>query len=247
MRQETSKLTTFVVSASADVTLFVATIVCAVLALLTGWLPPRGNWTYRFARLWSRWMMLGAWSKVGSEFEEPLDPQQGYVFLANHQSLYDIPALIRGIPGQARFLAKKSLFRIPIFGWALAMGGFVPVDRSDRKASQETFRIAVERLQAGNSLVIFPEETRSRDGELLPFKRGGVLLALKTGYPIVPVGIDGTLEMRHRDSMLAVRPGRVRVRYGKPIDVSGWEVSRSQDLQERVRAEIERLKSSLDS
>lgn len=243
MPRRPSWLLTFLVSLSANLTLIVATVVCGGIAMVLGWLPPRGNWTYRLARIWSRWMMLGAWSKVTSEFEQPLDPQQGYVFLANHQSLYDIPAVVSGIPGQARFLAKKSLFRVPFFGWALAAGGFVPVDRNDRKASQETFRVAVDRLEAGHSIILFPEETRSRDGELLPLKRGGVLMALKTGFPIVPVGIDGTLNIRHRDSLLVVRPGRVRVRYGKPIDVSGLEVRQSRDLQETVRAEIERLKS----
>lgn len=241
-RRPSQLLTTVLVSLSANLTLLVATIVCGGCAMFLGWLPPRGNWTYRFARLWSRWMMLGAWSKVTSEFEQPLDPRQGYVFLANHQSLYDIPAVIMGIPGQARFLAKKSLFRIPFFGWALAVGGFVPVDRSDRKASQETFRVAVDRLEAGHSIILFPEETRSRDGELLPLKRGGVLMALKTGFPIVPVGIDGTRDIRHRDSLLVVRPGRVRVRYGRPINVSEMDVGQSRELQERVRSEIERLK-----
>ena len=243
MPRSPSKLSTLLVSITANVTLVVATVVCGSLAILMGWLPPRGNWTYRFARIWSRWMMLGAWSTVKTEFEEPLDPGKGYVFLANHQSLYDIPALIYGIPGQARFLAKKSLFRVPFFGWALATGGFVPVDRSDRKASQETFRIAIDRLQAGSSIVLFPEETRSRDGNLLPLKRGGVLMALKTGFPIVPVGIDGTLDIRHRDSWLRVTPGDIKVRYGKPIDVSSLEVSQSRELQEQVRAEIERLKT----
>lgn len=243
MPRSPSKLSTVLVSITANVTLIVASVICGSLAIVTGWLPPRGNWTFRFARLWSRWMMLAAWSKVESEFEQPLDPAKGYVFLANHQSLYDIPALIHGIPGQARFLAKKSLFRIPFFGWALATGGFVPVDRADRKASQETFRIAIDRLQAGNSIVVFPEETRSRDGNLLPLKRGGVLMALKTGFPIVPVGIGGTLNIRHRDSLLRVTPGHVKVCYGRPIDVSSLEVSQSRELQERVRAEIERLKS----
>jgi len=156
--------------------------------------------------------------------------------------LYDIPALLVGVPGQARFLAKAGLFRVPIFGWALAMGGFVPVDRKDRNASRDTFRIAIERLQAGNTPLLFPEETRSSDGELLPFKRGGVLMAIKTGFPIVPVGIDGSMKIRHRDSLL-VRPGTIRVRYGAPIEVKDIEVSASRELQDRVRGEIERLRA----
>lgn len=234
-------LATVVATFTGTFAVIVGTITCAVFAMATSWLPRGGDWTFRAARLWSRWLLSWSWAGVESGFEERLDPKQGYVFLANHQSMYDVPALIVGVPGQARFLAKRSLFRIPIFGWALAMGGFVPVDRADRAASRETFRIAIERLQAGKSLILFPEETRSRDGELLPFKRGGVLMALKTGFPIVPVGIHGTMNVRHRDSW-TIRPGKIRVRYGQPISVEGLEVSDSRQLQEQVRAEIERLK-----
>lgn len=232
-----------VATITGNIAVVFGTIACAILAMGTSWLPAGGDWTFRSARIWSRWLLAWSGAKVESEFEAALDPRQGYVFLANHQSMYDVPTLILGVPGQGRFLAKRSLFRIPIFGWALAMGGFVPVDRADRAASRETFRIAVKRLQAGKSLILFPEETRSRDGELLPFKRGGVLMALKTGFPIVPVGIDGSMQVRHRDGW-AIRPGTIRAHYGRPIDVSSLEVSQSRELQERVRTEIERLKSA---
>ena len=241
-RRTSHPLATIFATITGNFALIFGTVFCAVLAMATTWLPRGGDWTFRSARLWSRWLLSWSGARVESEFEESLEPTKGYVFLANHQSMYDVPTLILGVPGQARFLAKRSLFRIPIFGWALAMGGFVPVDRADRASSRETFRIAVERLQAGKSLILFPEETRSRDGELLPFKRGGVLMALKTGFPIVPVGIDGSMRVRHRDGWI-IRPGTIRARYGKPIDVQDIELSGSRELQERVRAEIERLRS----
>lgn len=233
-------LLTAVATVTGNVGLILATVVCGTLGTITGFLPPRGDWTWHCARLWSVLLCASSGVWVKSLFEKELDPQAGYVFLANHQSLYDVPALILGIPGQARFLAKRSLFKIPVFGWGLAAGGFVPVDRADRHAARETFRVAIERLEAGKSIVIFPEETRSPDGELLPFKRGGVLLALRTGYPIVPVGIQGSLGVRQRDSF-KVSPGRICVRYGRPIEVEEGGVDGIREMQETVRSEIERL------
>lgn len=235
-------LLTAVATVTGNLGLILATLVCGVFGTITGFLPPRGDWTWRFARVWSVLLCASSGVWVKSFFEQDLEPETGYVFLANHQGLYDVPALILGIPGQARFLAKKSLFRIPVFGWGLAAGGFVPVDRADRHAARETFRVAVERLEAGKSIVIFPEETRSPDGELLPFKRGGVLLALRTGFPIVPVGIQGSLRVRQRDSF-AISPGRICVRYGRPIEVEEGGVDGVRELQETVRGEIERLAS----
>ena len=127
--------------------------------------------------------------------------------MANHQSLFDIPALLASLPGETKFLAKSSLFRIPIFGWALSAGGFVPIDRSDRSTARESFAAAIAALARGVSVLIFPEEARSLDGRVLPFQRGGFLLALKSGLPIVPVGIEGAFEVQPRRSFL-IRPGR---------------------------------------
>lgn len=196
--------------------LVLATLVLGSLATVVGFLPPRGDWMFRVARVWSRGLLWSSGVRMQVSYEVDLDPRAGYVFLANHQSIFDIPVLILGVPGQARFLAKRSLFRIPVFGWSLHAGGFVPVDRADRAASRRTFTAASRRLAAGRSLVVFPEETRSTDGVLGSFKRGGPLLAMKTGFPIVPVGIEGTLEARPKGSLLN-RPRTVRVRFGRPI------------------------------
>jgi 1-acyl-sn-glycerol-3-phosphate acyltransferase len=167
-----------------------------------------------------------------------LDPRQGYVFMANHQSLFDIPVLIQTLPGQTRFLAKKSLFRIPIFGWAIAAGDFVPVDRKNRASARQTFDAAIDRLEKGNSILLFPEETRSLGGELLPFKRGGFLMALKSGFPIVPVTIRGTLAVRSRKTFL-IRPGQVEVIYGVPIEASAFGIRGREELSAEVRSRIE--------
>jgi 1-acyl-sn-glycerol-3-phosphate acyltransferase len=154
--------------------------------------------------------------------------------------MYDIPALLASLPQRTQFLAKKSLFRIPFFGWGLRLGAFVPVDREDRRRARESFTAAADRLAAGDSVLVFPEETRSPDGALLPFKKGGFLLALKSGLPIVPVGIRGTFAVRRRGS-LKISPSRIEVRYGGPIEVASYGVKQREDLMAEVRRRIAEL------
>ena len=160
--------------------------------------------------------------------------------MANHQSLFDIPALIVTLPGQTRFLAKRSLFQIPLFGWAIKLGGFVTIDREDGRRAQGAFAVAAKRLAAGKSILVFPEATRSEDGRLLPFKRGGLLLAIKSGLPIVPVGIQGSLQVQPK-SRFSIRPMPIRVQYGSPIDVAEYGVRQRKELESEVRQRIAKL------
>lgn len=220
--------------------LLVGTVVLGTVSCLLGWIPPRGPLVYRIARLWSRGVLLCSGARLATEFAEPLDLRRPYIFMSNHQSLLDIPALLWTLPGQTRFLAKHSLFRIPIFGWALKLGGFISIDREDRSRARDSFVAAVERLKSGASTLVFPEGTRSQDGRLLPFQRGGFLLALKSGLPIVPVGIRGSFEMRPR-AAFASRPGCIVVRYGRPVDVAGYGIRDRARLEGEVRRMIAEL------
>jgi 1-acyl-sn-glycerol-3-phosphate acyltransferase len=216
---KTGGVASLVATVVGNVYLVVGTLVLTLATLLTGWIPlPGGSRLFYFwARLWSRLLLLTSGVRVTAEHLAALDPRRAYVFLSNHQSLYDIPVLLATLPLPARFMAKRELFRIPLFGWALHYGGFIPVDRGAGRSARESFRAATARLAQGRSVLLFPEETRSRDGRLLPFKRGGFLLAHKAGLPVVPVGVRGTLGVRRRDSY-RIRPGRVLVRYGEPIE-----------------------------
>ncbi|MFQ5350760.1 MAG: lysophospholipid acyltransferase family protein, partial [Thermoanaerobaculia bacterium] len=189
------RLAALVTTLTGNLYLIVGTLFFAALAVLFGWLPPRGRWVYLMARGWSRGLLWAGGVRLETRFAAPLPTDRTYVFMANHQSLYDIPALIAGLPGQTRFLAKRGLFQIPFFGWAIKMGGFISIDRGDRSRAGEAFADATRELQAGSSAMVFPEGTRSSDGKLLPFLRGGFLLALKSGLPIVPVGIHGSREV----------------------------------------------------
>ncbi|MEE8138473.1 MAG: lysophospholipid acyltransferase family protein, partial [Thermoanaerobaculia bacterium] len=170
-------ISTALATVFGDLFLVFGTLFCASLAVAVGWIPPRGNLIYRVARLWSRGLLRFSGVTLEVHREVELDPLTPYVFMSNHQSLYDIPALIASLPGQTRFLAKRSLFRIPVFGWAIHMGGFISIDREDRSRAHQSFSSAVARLRSGVSALVFPEGTRSLDGRLLPFQRGGFLLA----------------------------------------------------------------------
>jgi 1-acyl-sn-glycerol-3-phosphate acyltransferase len=209
-------------------------------ATLLGWIPPRGNLMFFSARNWGRGLLWASGVRVERSFAAPLDPLGRYIFMANHQSMFDIPLLLATLPGQTRFLAKRSLFKIPVFGWGLAAGGFIPVDRQDRSRARDTFAVAIERIEAGNSILLFPEETRSADGALLPFQRGGFLLAMRSGLPIVPVGISGTRQVQPKGNW-AIRPGRVRVRYGRPIATADLELRRKRELVTQVRDAVAEL------
>lgn len=224
-----------------NMVLTVSTLALGLVATVVGWLPPRGRWMYLCARIWSPLVTRSAGMRIHLHFAQPLSPKAGYVFMANHQSMMDIPVLIETLPGETRMLAKRGLFQLPIFGWSLKSGGFIPVDRKDRASARETFAAAVRCLEHGHSILLFPEETRSKDGELLPFKSGGFLMALKTGYPIVPVGIRGTFEARPRGGIVN-RPQRVQVHYGRPIDVKEYGVRGKGRLMEEVRERIFELR-----
>jgi 1-acyl-sn-glycerol-3-phosphate acyltransferase len=217
--------------------LILGSFLFSVLSILGAWLPPRGNWVFQMARLWSHGLLFFSGVRLDVDYAVPLSSNQRCIYMSNHQSVYDIPALIVSLPGQTRLLAKQSLFRIPIFGWAMKAGGFISIDRKNRSKARQSFNSAVSRLQEGSSALVFPEGTRSVNGELQPFERGGFLLALKSGLPIVPVGVIGSMAIRQRGSYV-VRPGRITIRYGWPLKVEDFGVKGKQDLMQAVREQM---------
>jgi len=244
-RARPSGLAVLLATLCGNLFIVVGSAVAGSLAILSAVVSPNGRLGYPLARLWGR-VLLGC---SGVRLDVDRSPQSGQagpcIFMSNHQSLFDIPVLLATLPGQTRFLAKKSLVRIPIFGWALRAIGFISVDREDRSRAPEVFAAATDRLRHGFSVVIFPEGTRTRDGDLLPFKRGGFLLALRVGCPIVPIGIEGSRRVQPRSSFV-IRPGRVSVRYGEPVPTAGFGVGDRNELMRRVRAAVASLAGYTD-
>ncbi len=227
-------------SVAGNVFLVLGSLVLGLATIVASWVPPRRRWSLGTTRVWAAGLLAGSGVRLAVFGTAGLAPGASYVYLANHQSLFDIPALLRAIPGRFRFVAKQSLFRIPVFGWALAAAGFVSVDRGDRTAARQSFAAAEQWLRDGESILVFPEGTRSTTGTLLPFKRGGFLLALRTGLPIVPVGIRGTLAVQPRGRR-SIQPGVVEVRFGVPIDAAEYGVRRKRELIREVRTRLAEL------
>ena len=220
--------------------LVIASLILGIITILVGWIPPRGKWAFGVMRIWSTGLLAASGVRVEVRYAPELEPGRSYVFLSNHRSLFDIPVLIATSPGQIRMVAKRSLFLIPVFGWGLKAGRFIPVDRADRSTAGRTFAQAAERLREGTSILMFPEGTRGMTDVLLPFQRGGFLLALKSGLPIVPVGIRGSRAVQPKGSW-AIRPGTITVSYGAPLDPAAYGLRRKGELTNEVRARIAEL------
>jgi len=170
---------------------------------------------------------------------EKIDKGFTYVFMANHTSFVDGPLLFMLIPQPVRVLLKKEAFRIPVIGLAMRHVGFVPVDRKGLKGGKQSIEKASWLIkEKGYSFLIFPEGTRSRDGLLQPFKRGGFFLAVNTQAPILPITIGGTFKLMPRRSFF-VKRGKIKVVFHEPIKVEEFDRSNIPELSNRVRSVIQ--------
>jgi len=221
-----------------------ATIVFGSLAILTSWIPPRGRVYLFWARSWSRVVLLFAGIPLQVESAEATERLPAAIFMPNHESAIDILTLLLAVPHEIRFLAKRSLFYVPFMGWSMWLAGFIPVDRENKHRAKDVLDELASRIREGHSIIVFPEGTRSRSGELGEFKKSGFLLALKTGLPIVPIGIRGARRILGTEGM-KLGPGHVRITLGEPIETKGLGVSHRAELMARVRAEILRLRGNV--
>ena len=168
-------------------------------------------------------------------------PNRAVVFCSNHESNVDPPVLFQALHRRLHILFKAELKKLPILGKVMVAGGFVPVERERKEASMASIDMAADSIRAGNSFLIFPEGTRSRTSELLPFKKGGFIMAIKAQAPIVPVAVSGGRESMQKGSWF-LRPVMVDVRIGKPIETTGFTLDDRDQLIEIVRARIEDLR-----
>jgi 1-acyl-sn-glycerol-3-phosphate acyltransferase len=162
------------------------------------------------------------------------------VYCCNHQSNVDPPILYTALHPRLHILYKQEIDRIPVLARAFRMGGFIPIDRRRKESAMRSIEAGARSLQSGNSFLIFPEGTRSRDDEMLPFKKGGFIMAIKAGAPIVPVAIQGGRAAMRKGSWI-IRPATVSIRIGQPIETAGLTLDERDELIERVRHEIKEL------
>ena len=213
------------------------TVVMATISLLLAPFDRTGAMQHWCARWWCRLIAWTIFARIKVRGKENVRPDRNYVYMANHASLIDIPALFAYLPFQFRIMAKKELFYVPFMGWHLWTAGNFPVDRSDPRKTARSLRGVVDGIKAGKSLAVFPEGTRSDDGHLQEFKAGAFKIALRAGVPIVPVAIRGTHALLPKHS-LAPRPGRVEVIIGRPIETAGYRETQLRDLIQRTHIAI---------
>ena len=215
------------------------TLPISLTVILCSLFSAHGKIGYAVSRIWA-WAIL----KIGGvsvkvEGLDRLDSNRPYIFIANHQSNIDIPILVQSLPVfQLRWIAKKELASIPFFGWAMWASGHIVVDRSNRAEAMASLRAAKERVLGGISVVIFPEGTRGTGGELLPFKRGGFLLASKINAPLVPVTINGSGRLLPKGAW-RIRSGQVEVVVSEPIVLDQHQLGGLDAVVDRVRGIIE--------
>jgi 1-acyl-sn-glycerol-3-phosphate acyltransferase len=221
----------------ANLLWYLYTVVMATLSLLLAPFDRTGAMQHWCARWWCRLIAWTIGAHIHVHGEANVRADKNYVYMANHSSLIDIPALFAYLPFQFRIMAKKELFYVPFMGWHLWTAGNFPVDRGDPRKTAHSLRRVVEGIKSGKSLAVFPEGTRSEDGRLQEFKAGAFKIALRAGVPIVPVAIRGTHELLPKHS-LAPRPGRVDVIIGKPIETSGYGEKQLRELIQQTHDAI---------
>jgi 1-acyl-sn-glycerol-3-phosphate acyltransferase len=212
-------------------TVLLAPMIAALAAL-----DPRRS--YRLSLLWAQVNLVLTGVRVRVTRRAELDPTRPYVFMSNHASHFDALAVVAGLPEfQLRWVAKRELTEVPVFGWALRRAGHIIIDRSNHQQAITTLRAAKTQMDAGISVIIFPEGTREgHDHQLLPLKKGGFMLAIETGVPIVPIAVRGSRSILPRDDW-RIRAGEIDVIVGEPITVTGVE---RDELVARVRAFLTR-------
>ncbi|MDI7258853.1 MAG: lysophospholipid acyltransferase family protein [Thermodesulfobacteriota bacterium] len=215
----------------------IATLILAIFSLITYPLDRKGKVIHYYARLWGRIALLANRVKVRVEGLENIEGKGPFIFMSNHQGSYDIFVLLGHLPFQFKWLAKKELFSIPLFGWAMAAAGYISLDRKGTRETVEAMNQAARRIQEGMSVVIFPEGSRSPDGSIQPFKKGGFTLAIKAKVPIIPIAINGSREIMPKDRLIA-SAGEIRIRMGIPIETQSSSLKDRMILMDKVKEAI---------
>ena len=197
-------------------------------------------------RSWSRTLLSVCGVRVVLENEQVIDPERAQILVANHQSWFDVLALAGHLPGGYRFVAKKEIEKAPLFGPSLRRCGHIYIDREDRVKALESLARAREILEKERPTVImFPEGTRSGDGQLQRFKKGAFVLGIQTGVEVVPAAIIGSREVMPKGT-LKIRSGTITVRFGEPISVDGMEMENRDRLTRAAHGAVAGLLGGAD-
>jgi 1-acyl-sn-glycerol-3-phosphate acyltransferase len=215
----------------------IATVVLCMFIIPAGLLSRTGNLAFSISKLWAYTMLAVSFVRTGIKNKNKIQKGTSYIIISNHQSLYDIIALVTTLGVQFRWIIKKELLKIPVFGYGLYASRNIFIDRSNTASAIESINKGFERLPEGVSVMVFAEGTRSPDGQIQEFKKGGFVTAVRRKIPILPVTVNGSRRILPKKS-LAMTPGKIQVVVGDPIDVTGYTVDTLQDLIDKTRQAI---------
>lgn len=210
------------------------TVFMAAMTIFVSFITVGGNTAHNVARVWAKCILALGNIRVTVKGLSNLKSGRSYIYMVNHMSNFDIPVLQAYLPVQFRWLAKAELYKIPIFGYAMKRVGYISIDRSDRKSAIESLNKAAQIIRDGMSVVIFPEGTRSRTNDVQPFKKGGFILAIDSGVPIIPVIIHGTGQIMPKNKIL-IKPGNVILEISQPVSTSDYTRKTKDDLMKKIR------------
>lgn len=229
-----------IVSTLKVLLVLLVTVFYSTLALIAAPFDRKGSAFHTLCRPWARTILRICRVKVRAEGLENIQPRTTYVYVSNHASMFDIPAVMVGIHSDIRIVYKKELAYVPIWGWALAAGPFISIDRFSAKDAMRSLEKASEKMKHGVSVLLFAEGTRTRTGKLQPFKRGAFTLAAKAGIPIVPLTINNSFKIMPKGSV-RIRPVDISIIVDNPISTVGADTkSEEMELMESVRRSIEK-------
>ena len=219
---------------------FIVTIILSIIALFVSLFDNQGRVLHRISNFWAKIHLKTSGVKVSvTGLENITSPP--YIVMCNHQSALDIFSLIVALPLQFKWIAKRELFFIPFLGWAMKRAGYISLDRKHPREGLKAMDDAAKKIRGGMNIIIFPEGTRSQDGDLLPFKKGGFSLALRAKVPILPVGISGSSRLQPKGSFIPNQKGVIYIRVGKPIETAQGSRSAKTEIMMTVRQAIESL------
>lgn len=209
--------------------LFSSTIILSSFLMIFFPLRMRESVGYYIGKYWGKMILWASFVRVQRNYLATLDPTQKYVFTANHQSSFDIYLIFHSVPQEFVWIAKKSLFMVPLLGWAMKLMGHIGVERENSQKSAISLKQTVQKIKSGTSIAIFPEGTRSEDGKLLPFKKGAFALARLSGLNLVPIYIKNSYQVAKKGKFIIDPFKSIEVSLFPPID------SKDKQAEEKIK------------
>jgi len=217
--------------------IFFGSMTGAILCILGGIIDPYSKFNNTVIKIWASTILSASGVKVIVEGKENLTTDRFSIYAANHMSSFDIMAMVKAIPETARFIAKKELFKIPVFAQGMRASGMIEVDRGNSAAARASMDRAIKTIKDGCSVIIFPEGTRSKDGTIHPFKKGGFILAIKGGIPVIPTVIQGSQHVTPPGDKM-IYPGTILIRFLPPIEAGSYSYDARNDMIRDVQQRV---------